>query len=105
MAEEKGKRKTNTARSPNKSTSLTGIEETEMSKLDEISNNLSDILSAIKEFTNMIRDSQIDSKSNDIIPVNPAINELSQILRKISEMISTQQSTNIKGASPTHHTV
>ena len=94
MAEEKGMKKAKTTRSPKMSTSLTGMEETEITKLGEISNKLSDILSAIKELTNVIEDSPLVSKPNDVSPVNPAINELSQTLRNISETISTQQSTN-----------
>ena len=94
MAEEKGKKKAETTRSPKKSTSLKGMEETEITKLGEISNKLSDILSAIKDLTNVIKDSPLVSKPNDVTPVNPAINELSQTLRNISETISTQQSTN-----------
>ena len=94
MAEEKAKKKTKTTRSPKKSTSLTSMEETEITKLGEISNKLSDILSAIKDLTNVIKDSSLVSKTNDVVPVNPAINELSQTLRNISETISTQQSTN-----------
>ena len=94
MAEEKGKKKAKTTRSPKKSTSLTGMEETEITKIGEISNKLSDILSAIKELTNVIKDSPLVSNTNDVSPVNPAINKLSQTLRNISETISTQQSTN-----------
>ena len=59
-----------------------------------LSNKLSDILSEIKDLTNVIKVCSLVSKPNDVVPVNPAINELSQTLRFISETISTQQSTN-----------
>ena len=66
----------------------------EITNIGEISNTLSDILYAIKELTNVIKDSPLVSKPIDVTPGNPTIHELSQTLRKISETISTQQSTN-----------
>ena len=64
------KRKTKATHTPNKSTSLTDMEETEIGKLSEISNKLTEIFTAIKELTNVIKDSSIISSQVDAVPVN-----------------------------------
>ena len=99
MSQGKEKRKTKTASAPDKSISLTDMEETEIGKLSEISSKLTKIFSAIKELTNAIKDSAIVSKSTDMVSVNPAINELSQTLQNITQNLSTQQSTRMTESS------
>ena len=88
------KRKTKATRTPNKSTSLTDMEETEIGKLSEISDKLTEIFTAIKELTNVIKDSSIISSQVDAVPVNPAIDELSRTLQNITQTISSQQGTS-----------
>ena len=99
MSQGKEKRKTKVASAPDKSISLTDMEETEIGKLSEISSKLTKIFSAIKELTNAIKDSAIVSKSTDMVSVNPAINELSQTLQNITQNLSTQQSTRMTESS------
>lgn len=94
MSQGKEKKKTKASRMPNKSASLTDMEETEIGNLSEISNKLTDIFTAIKELTNVIKDSSLISSPVDVVPVNPAINELSRTLQNISQNISTQQASS-----------
>lgn len=93
MSQGRGKKTGRGTRSPDKSTSLTEIDNMDSNKLCEISNTLSDILSVLRDLTKVIKDSPIMNKGADVVPVS-TLNDISQTLSNISKSCTNQQTPN-----------